>query len=321
MKKKLFALLPLLGLSTTLLIASCGNKTNSEKDNNDNNQTDNGTNLPSSEVIQDNLGDLQTVTGMNLISFFSNSASQMSTLSTSNSRFDALRDDFNNISDEEKNEIKEVLPTLDLLLLNDTAFESTISEVNQVIEGNTYQYLEKINYQDNYLNTSTISLYFNITNSYMNRGNNFQTLEGIAYVNEDLTAYRFTSITKEESSWDEEESERLFRIELNNNSYIMVEEESENEFAEKETEFTYTVVNNGRLESHYSIEIEDEWGKKAVSYEINEKEYEMHIVNHNGQEVYVVEYENESGWNEVEATLFFVKKMVNNQVYFEEIFF
>ncbi len=328
-KNKLFVLLPAIAIGGALLMASCAKDTNSplpptgetNEPSNPNTPQEDPTTPDGDQVIDevneinnDSLSNLQAVTAMNLLSFNHSS-------STLNLNSIGTRDRNRPITDKEKQEIIDMLPTLDLLMMEDQAFTSTISEVNEVINNQTYQFKEVIGYKDNTMENSNITLYFNITNSWT-RGENFmQSLEGVALLNNDPTLYSFTSLTHHENDRDEVEEERNFRIQTGANSYILVEQESESERNETENEFKYTIVENGRRVDDYSISIENEWNKKSVSYEVNETEYEMEIVERNGEKYYVVEYENESGWVEAEALLVF-KKIVDQSgnARFEEVF-
>lgn len=319
-KNKLFVLLPALAIGASLLIASCGdNKANNNGGNNGGNnqpvvdpnpENPNNPSEPSNpvettgEVKNDSLSNLQAVTAMNLLNF--DSVSSMSGMSLSSIQ---TMDRNDPITNEEKQDIIDMLPTLDLLMMEDKTYESTIVESNAVVDGATFKYSETIVYLDNSLKDSTITLHYNVVDSWT-RGNDFmQRLEGVALLNNDPNAYKFSSFTQSEESGREVEEERYFRIETGANSYILVEQESEKESNEEENEFEYTVVQNG-MRDQYSVSIETERGQKSVSYELNNVEYEMKIRNISGRELYVVEYENESGWNETEATLYF-EKIIN----------
>ena len=338
-KNKLFVLSPAIALGGSLLIASCaketispvpptteGNEPSKDPSNpcepsNPNTPQEDPSKPNGDEVIDevneinnDSLSNLQAVTAMNLLNFnHSSSALTLNAIKT--------RDRNRPITEAEKQEIIDMLPTLDLLMMEDQAFTSTISEVNEVINNQTYQFKEVIGYKDNTMTNSNITLYFNITNSWT-RGENFmQSLEGVALSNNDPTHYSFSSLTHHENDRSEIEEERNFRIQTGANSYILVKQESESEWNETENEFEYTIVENGRRVDNYSISIENEWNRKSVSYEVNETEYEMEIIERNGEKYYVVEYENESGWVEAEALLVFRKVVDSNgNARFEEVY-
>ena len=309
-KNKLFVLLPALAIGGSLLLASCkqesGKLVSPSKDNGDNVGVNVNEPTVTNGVLNDDLSNLQAVTAMNLLNF---DTSQISSLGARNiTTLDRNRP----ISDEEKQEIVDLLPTLDLLMMEDQAFTSTIEETNETLNGKTYQYKEVISYKNNSMVDSKITLHFNILDSFHFDDDYMQKLDGVAILDNDPNFYSFSSLTKREFDDGEIEEERHFRIQTGENSYILVEEETENEWKEQESEFEYTIVENRRVVDNYKISIENEWNKKEVSYEVNEKEYEMKVVERNGEKLYLVEYENEEGRDEVEALLVFKKVIDEN---------
>lgn len=190
------------------------------------------------------------------------------------------------LNDTEINEIKEILPQLDLMLNNGTSFESSLTSKENVIEGVTYQYEEVVTFKDSNLIDVTYTLIYNANTKEFKDDDEkvtVTTIEGVAKV-DDVTYLPFVSITKTENEWDESETERTFKVNLNENSYVIVEESHEVEDDEIENEFEYTLINNGRKELEYSIEIEKEGFKDSIEYEVNNKEYELTRV---GDEYYV----------------------------------
>ena len=209
------------------------------------------------------------------------------------------------LNDTEINEIKEILPQLDLMLNNGTSFESSLTSKENVIEGVTYQYEEVVTFKDSNLIDVTYTLIYNANTKEFKDDNEkvtVTTIEGVAKV-DDATYLPFVSITKTENEWDESETERTFKVNLNENSYVIVEESHEVEDDEIENEFEYTLINNGRKELEYSIEIEKEGFKDSIEYEVNNKEYELTRV---GDEYYVKVKE---GRNFVDYAKF--KKIIN----------
>ncbi len=232
-KNKLFALLPALAIGASLLIASCSNNgTNNGGNNingNQNNQpsVDPNPESPSSpsnpveenkEVKNDALSNLQAVTAINLLNY--DSVTSMNTLGLNSLK---TRDRNKPISSEEKQDIIDMLPTLDLLMMEDKTYESTIVESNIELNGTKYQFSETIVYLDNSLKDSTITLHYNLVDSWTKKDDFMQRLEGVALLNDDPTSYKFTSFTKSEQSAREVEEERNFKIETGLNSYILVE--------------------------------------------------------------------------------------------------
>ena len=190
------------------------------------------------------------------------------------------------LNDTEINEIKEILPQLDLMLNNGTSFESSLTSKENVIEGVTYQYEEVVTFKDSNLIDVTYTLIYNANTKEFKDDDEkvtVTTIEGVAKV-DDVTYLPFVSITKTENEWDESETERTFKVNLNETSYVIVEESHEVEDDEIENEFEYTLINNGRKELEYSIEIEKEGFKDSIEYEVNNKEYELTRV---GDEYYV----------------------------------
>lgn len=209
------------------------------------------------------------------------------------------------LNDTEINEIKEILPQLDLMLNNGTSFESSLTSKENVIEGVTYQYEEVVTFKDSNLIDVTYTLIYNANTKEFKDDDEkvtVTTIEGVAKV-DDVTYLPFVSITKTENEWDESETERTFKVNLNENSYVIVEESHEVEDDEIENEFEYTLINNGRKELEYSIEIEKEGFKDSIEYEVNNKEYELTRV---GDEYYVKVKE---GRNFVDYAKF--KKIIN----------
>ena len=209
------------------------------------------------------------------------------------------------LNDTEINEIKEILPQLDLMLNNGTSFESSLTSKENVIEGVTYQYEEVVTFKDSNLIDVTYTLIYNANTKEFKDDDEkvtVTTIEGVAKV-DDVTYLPFVSITKTENEWDESETERTFKVNLNETSYVIVEESHEVEDDEIENEFEYTLINNGRKELEYSIEIEKEGFKDSIEYEVNNKEYELTRV---GDEYYVKVKE---GRNFVDYAKF--KKIIN----------
>ena len=209
------------------------------------------------------------------------------------------------LNDIEINEIKEILPQLDLMLNNGTSFESSLTSKENVIEGVTYQYEEVVTFKDSNLIDVTYTLIYNANTKEFKDDDEkvtVTTIEGVAKV-DDATYLPFVSITKTENEWDESETERTFKVNLNENSYVIVEESHEVEDDEIENEFEYTLINNGRKELEYSIEIEKEGFKDSIEYEVNNKEYELTRV---GDEYYVKVKE---GRNFIDYAKF--KKIIN----------
>lgn len=154
----------------------------------------------------------------------------------------------NAISDNDANKIKEMLPTIDLILDNGSTFASTIVEEETVLNEVTYQYKEVINFKNHLLQDESYTLIYNKTSKVENQDRDeietFEKLEGYALIDEN-TKYKFVSLVTTESENNEQEMEREFKIILGNNSYVRVSEETEQERKENSTEFEYLLVENG----------------------------------------------------------------------------
>lgn len=186
------------------------------------------------------------------------------------------------ISDTEVANIQEMLPQLDMMLNNGTSYETTITQVDTVINGTTYAYQETITFKDVNLVDTTYTLIYNMNQREFKEDWDeteiITTINGVATF-DNTTYLPFSSYSVEENEDKEKEIERNLRITLNNNSSVYVEESFEEEGNEVENEFEYTLINNGRRELNYSIEIEKEGFKDSIEYELNNKEYEITRIN------------------------------------------
>ena len=93
---------------------------------------------------------LQAVTGMSMLSSYEGTAHINKLIKRSNERSD--------FTEEQVTKIKEVLPTVDLLLDNETTFLSHVEEVNVEIDGKIYETKEEITFLNNDLSSSSIIL-------------------------------------------------------------------------------------------------------------------------------------------------------------------
>lgn len=202
----------------------------------------------------------------------------------------------NAISDNDANKIKEMLPTIDLILDNGSTFASTIVEEETILNEVTYQYKEVINFKNHLLQDESYTLIYNKTSKVENQDRDeietFEKLEGYALIDEN-TKYEFVSLVTTESENNEQEMEREFKIILGNNSYVRVSEETEQERKENSTEFEYLLVENGVKKLQYSIGIEHEGNKDEIEYELDNKEYELVRKLINNEVIYQVYYEDE----------------------------
>lgn len=299
---------------TSLALASCTPQASSSGNGN----SDNGTQLSSEESLK-----LQTVTAM----------SHINDIKPSQKVLRGHEDHV--ITPEEKESIRSILPNLEILM--DDGGIQTDSKVEKVnIQNGSITYDTKESYS--FDNMTYILLYKDTTNDNVNDGydnffsqgwndkNNVSRISGLAFADDnafnadgtvDLTqGVPFRSFEKEKERTNhgqvKKEVERTLRIAADANSYIQVEEEHETSAKGETHEFSYKIRENRKEILDYSIELESEKGETKISYEMNDIEYEMQRKSNKQESVYKVEYENEAGDNDTEATLYFVKKIDSN---------
>ena len=207
---------------------------------------------------------------------------------------------FNNQTTLSDDTILEILPTIDTLLNNGTVVSSTLEEVDTVYDGITYNYKETLTYKDSNLKDASYTLIYNKEHTFTEQDENeteeTTILKGIAIISEN-ERYSFTSLDKVETEGNEVEEERYLKISLTNNSYVMVEEEFEEERNKSESEFEYTFINNGRIELQYSISLESKLKFDEIEYEINDTEYEIKKTIVDGEEIYRVKLEKDDDYS------------------------
>ncbi len=219
------------------------------------------------------------------------------------------------LSEEDTNKIKEILPTVDLLLDNKKTFSSTLEEVNLEIEGNIYQYKETISFLNTKLEEDSYFLYYNIVSTKEeNKENEIKEktyIEGLAFKDSE-NYYKFFSKTKiEEENEDNEkevEQKRIFHISVNETSFIEIKEEYEIEGNEVEQELKYSVVENDIETLSYSIEIENENNEEEIEVKYDGIKYEVKRTKMNDETIYIVKYKDSE--SKVEATF---KKVVDEE--------
>lgn len=202
------------------------------------------------------------------------------------------------ISENDINEIKEILPQLDLMLENGYTFNSQISEVNKEINNETYKYHEIITFKDLNKEYVTYNLFYNSPKEIKEVDDDEieikQIMNGVATFDNN-NYYSFISIIESEKEDDELEDKRIFKINMNNESYIKVEESYEIEGKEIENKFKYTVVENGIKTLEYKVKQEIETNKEKLEYELNDIEYKLvkEFDKDNNRTIYIIKYENE----------------------------
>lgn len=270
MKNRNFIKIGLCALTVGLL-SSCG----TDFANNGSNNLGGNTNTNE----QKDLTTLQAFTGINMLNTLS--ASSASPL---------VNKAFNNVTASEDT-FAELLPQLDLLLNGGAIVNSVVEDVKTEIDGKTYSKKETITYKDSSLNDVSYTLIYNEESFQKNDRDeveSFVKMDGKVLISETLT-YTFSSLYSEESERGEFESERNFKVMVDERSYVLVEESFEEEGNESEREFEYTFINNGRKELEYSIEVENDWFNESIEFEVNQNEYEVEkITDKDGKEIYKV---------------------------------
>ena len=296
MKKTNLFKTALLGL-TLGVISSCGGTTPSTNLG----QDTNGDGVVSgNEVSAKKVQTLQAVTSINLL----NSLSDVSPGLMQN-KLMARRDATASTEDIEK-----ILPQLDVLLTNDVLVTSTLEEVEITIGEETFEKKETITFKDSSLKDVTYTLVYN-SRVHEERDDDeiekITIMSGVVLIDE-TTTYKFVSHMEEENEDDENEKERNFKVQVDERSYVLVEESYEKEGRETESEFEYTFVNNGRKELEYSIEIENEKFENDIEFEINDREYEVEkFTDKDGKELYKVKIKEDDNFKE----LFIYEKVVD----------
>lgn len=238
----------------------------------------------------------------------------------------ALRMKSQAVTDIEIKEIQTILPTLDLFLENGLGVNSEAKKENVTVLGVTYDTKETLSFLDPTGKSASITLLYNENEQKSKEeiekeeGETETTLvswvQGLAFL-EEGSYLPFLSFVKSEEETEieegkteiEKEEERTFILQTGEKSHIKVKQEIETEGNETEESFSYGVKENGKVTLEYEISLESNFKGKEVSYELGEKEYELRLIEENGETIYLVEYENEEGKNETEATLRFKKEV------------
>ena len=198
------------------------------------------------KVSDKNVYLMQAATGLNIASGVSTSSKMIN----------------RSFSDQDKNDIKEILPTLDMMFDNNSLFTSTINEVNVDIDGKNYQYEEVIKYVNSSLEEGSYRLVYNIDKNNLEEDQDDGEVEqeslvsGLAFIDESIS-YPFYSKLEKETEDDEHEEERIFVINTSETSQIIIKEEFEVEGHETEIrqsstkdgikEFLYLKDNNNNI--------------------------------------------------------------------------
>ena len=229
------------------------------------------------KVSDKNVYLMQAATGLNIASGVSTSSKMIN----------------RSFSDQDKNDIKEILPTLDMMFDNNSLFTSTVNEVNVDIDGKNYQYEEVIKYVNSSLEEGSYRLVYNIDEKNLEEDQDDGEVEqeslvsGLAFIDES-TSYPFYSKLEKEIEDDEHEEERLFVINTSETSQIIIKEEFEVEGNETEQELHYIVKENNVTTIDYKIELESENSTNEIEIETNNKEFKVKRNVNNGEITYEV---------------------------------
>lgn len=229
------------------------------------------------KVSDKNVYLMQAATGLNIASGVSTSSRMIN----------------RSFSDQDKNDIKEILPTLDMMFDNNSLFTSAINEVNVDIDGKNYQYEEVIKYVNSSLEEGSYRLVYNIDENNSEEDQDDGEVEqeslvsGLAFIDESIS-YPFYSKLEKEIEDDEHEEERLFVINTSETSQIIIKEEFEVEGNETEQELHYIVKENNVITIDYKIELESENNSNEIEIETNNKEFKVKRNVNNGEITYEV---------------------------------
>lgn len=221
-----------------------------------------------------NVFSLQAATGMNMVSAYSRKNDSLSLRKSKN---------ISTFNDEQITQIKEILPTIDLLLDNKSTIDSYVEVVNVLIDEINYEYKEVISFIGNDLSSSSYTLFYNDNSS----DDKEKNVSGIAYISEE-EYYPFYSSFEEEKEDDEEEKTRKFVITKNESSYIKIKEEFSLEENEMEQELHYEVVEDGVKVLDYKIEIEQEENENEIEIELENKKFKVKRELQEGELIYFV---------------------------------
>lgn len=196
----------------------------------------------------------------------------------------------------------------DLLHQFDTIIENDGNYTVESLESDKqeYKFKENITFTDLFGNKNSYSMYYNdVTKEEKQDDDEIEKISiytGLAVKNE--VEHSFRLVLEEETELDEVEVESKFYLYSNESktSYTKITTSSEIEQLEKETSYSYEIVENGHVVTSYEMEVEIDPVKNEteLSIELNEKEYSIERVIEGEDTFFYVEIENESTDQEVE---------------------
>lgn len=224
------------------------------------------------------------------------------------------------ISSEDETTITKLLSQFDLILENNNYFTSTIETSDKT----EYKTKETITFTSLNDQSTSYTLYYNDvisnTKTEVDDGETEITTtinySGIAvfFDNNLEVTYQFTSESETSVEGNETEIESTFKLYSKQTStYIEVEKENETENSQVEDEYSYKLVQNGKVVYDYSIEISKNsiTNEKEIELELNEKEYKVTKYESGNDEFFKVKLENDITDEEV---VLIYKKIINNEI-------
>ena len=175
----------------------------------------------------------------------------------------------------EKDEIKEVLPAVDLILTNKSTFQSTLVESTNP----DYSFELKVSYLGVDDLPFSYTLFFDILETRVTDDEGEVekeiTYKGISTI--DMTSYEFIAVMEEETEDHEYENELSMVLYENSSktSYIKIEQSSETEGRAQEESFEYEIWEKGVLKKDFEITTEVNGNKSSIELELNNKEYDV----------------------------------------------
>lgn len=173
-----------------------------------------------------------------------------------------LRSETNVPTQEDILQLQDILHQIDLILLNDSNFEIE----SQISDKDEYKSKDIVTFK-NYNNEEvSYTLYYSEVREKIKEDifdDEVETkvsINGVALV--DNQEYRFKSVTKTEKEGKEIEEEYSFTLYKDNDSYIKINQEYEEERDEVEKYYRYQVVENGVKFYDYLLDYEKENGHK-----------------------------------------------------------
>lgn len=173
----------------------------------------------------------------------------------------------------EKSQLEETLPFVDLILTNKSTFSTTIVESTK----EDYNFELQVNYKDTSGSNFSHQIFFNVLKD-VTEVENVET-ERTVYYRGVTTLYEsgveFIAKLEEETEGKELESEISLILYLNSSrtSYIEVIQSKEYNQYSIEEEFEYRVFDKGVLEKDFTLETEVNNNVSSVKLEVNEVEY------------------------------------------------